>query len=56
MEQFHVEQKLKLQRYKKAEHKLNEQAIHFEIMLKKLTSEQLDEKMQKASIVRSGGD
>ena len=49
VEQVHMEQKLKMQRYKNAEHKLNEQAIHYEIMLNKLTQDQLNEKLEKAS-------
>lgn len=44
-----MEQKLKMQRYNKADHKLNEQAIHYEIMLNKLTQDQLNEKLEKAS-------
>eukprot|EP00347_Sterkiella_histriomuscorum_P016804 403351791 len=54
LEQYHTEQKLKMQRYKKIDHKLNEQAIHFEIMINKLNKDQLKEKMEKVSIAQVG--
>lgn len=38
-----------MHRYKKLDHKLNEQAIHFEVMLSKLSKAQLDEKISKVS-------
>ena len=33
LEEVHTQQKTKMNRYKKVEHKLNEQAVHYEVML-----------------------
>ena len=49
LEDIRHEQRMKLQRYKKFEHKLDEQAVHFEVMLSRLSKSEIDDKLSKTS-------
>jgi hypothetical protein len=47
LEKIHSGQRLKMKRYKSNNEKLNEQAIHFEIMINKMRPELLNSRMKK---------